>query len=40
MLIGIINELSLDVLENLVDKYINNKKVFTNLFFFYIKHTI
>ena len=32
MLIGIINELSLDVLENLVDKYINNKKVFTNLF--------
>lgn len=32
MLIGVINELSLDVLENLIDKYINNKKVFTNLF--------
>ena len=32
MLIGIVRELSLNVLENLVDKYIDNKKVFSNLY--------
>ena len=32
MLIGIVRELSLNVLENLIDKYIDNKKVFSNLY--------
>ena len=32
MLIGIVRELSLNILENLVDKYIDNKKVFSNLY--------
>ena len=32
MLIGIVRELSLNVLENIIDKYIDNKKVFSNLY--------